>query len=300
MKKGIKAAVITALVCIAAGGVLMGAGVAAGGRKQLKEEDLFSLADINVKLVSEGSYSGEEEAKGVEVLDGDFDYNVAYSGELRALEIKIGVHGLKIEEGTGKDIRIEGKNCDKIQCYVKEGTLYVKDVGKNKKFMRINDRELVLTVPEGICWEEADIDADLGYVIIGTLDTRTAQLDAEMGSIEIERLTADKTDIEAEKGNIQIGFAQIGKLDVSADMGNVEIIGSVEGNVKAQANMGSIELILDQEEDDFNYEFTAEMGSVVLNGVEYSGVSRKKKIENGAEWKMELDSSMGSIDICFE
>lgn len=316
MKKGIKAAVITAAVCIVAGGVLMGAGVAAGGRRQLKEGDfsyiymdpekavkgqgLLSLINTGMASESRGTYEGEQEVKGVEMLNGDFDYEVAYSGELGKLEIKIGVHGLEIVEGSGNEIRIKGKNCDRIQCYVQEGTLYVKDVGKNKKCTGINGRELVLTVPEGIYWKEAKIDADLGYVTMGTLEAGEAELNADMGSVEVERLVADKADLEANMGLIQVQDAQVGKLDATAGMGTVELEGSVNGDVEIEADMGSVELTLSQAEEDFNYEITADMGSVALNGEEYSGLSREKKINNGARWKMELDSSMGSIDICFE
>lgn len=316
MKKGIKAAVITAAVCIVAGGVLMGAGAAAGGRRQLKEgdfsyihvdpekavkdQDLRSLISTEAPLESGGSYGGEQEVKGVEVLNGDFDYEVAYSGELRKLEIEIGAHGLEVVEGSGSEIRIKGKNCDRIQCYVKEGTLYVKDVGKNKKYTRINNRELVLTVPEGIYWQEAEIDANLGYVIMGTLEAGEVELNADMGSVEVGKLAADKADLEADMGAIQVQDAQIGRLDASAGMGTITLEGSVQGNVEIEAEMGSVELVLGQAEEDFNYEIYADMGSVTLDGVEYSGMSKEQKINNGSGWKMELDSSMGSIDICFE
>lgn len=314
MKKGVKTAIIAAAVCIAAGCVLMGAGAAAGGRRQLAEGDfnyihmddmdleesgLFSL--IGRGLFSDGGYyDGEKETKGVEVLDGNFEQDISYNGDLKRLEIKIGVHGLEIVESGGREIHIEGKNCDRIQCYVKDGTLYVQDVGKHKRYTKINNRELVLTVPEGICWEKVNIDTGLGYVNLGTLEAEKAELTAELGTIEIEKLLADQADIEAEMGSVEVEDASIGKLDVSTEMGNVELRGSLEGDADVEANMGNVMLDLSQNREDFNYEITAGMGSVTLDGADYSGMSREKKIDNGAKWKMELNSSMGSIDIYFE
>lgn len=313
MKKGTKVAVIAALTCIAAGCVFIGAGAAAGGTEQLKAGefdyihldrdeadfddviDLFPLKNVNIG----GRYDGEKEEKDIEILTGDFDRDIDYSGTLKKLETKVGVHILEIEEG-GDTIHISGKNCDRIQCYVKNGTLYIRGVGKNKKYIRVNDRELTLTVPADICWEDVEMSAAIGGVEADVLDARKIKLDVDMGNIAINRLTADRLEIEADMGNVELTDAQAGGLDAEVNMGNIDFEGVVDGDIEAKASMGSITLTLAQEEDEFNYEISAGMGSVLLDGVDYSGLSHEKKLDNGADWRMQLDSSMGSIDIYFE
>lgn len=321
MKKGTKAAVITALTCIAAGLILTGAGAAAGGAEQLEQGDFryihfdkddTELADLiglfpwgRLKRAAGidnvgGSYNGEKEEKGEEVFSGDFEKDIAYSGALRKLETNVGVHILEIEEADGSGIHLSGKNCDRIQCYVKDGTLCIKDVGKNKKYTRVNDRELVLTVPAGIRWDAAEISAAIGGVEIGALAADKVSLEVDMGNITVETLTADKLEVDADMGNVEVSEAQAGRLEAEADMGSFSFDGIVDGDIDAEARMGSITLNLYQSEEDFNYEISAGMGSVTVDGADYSGLSREKRIDNNAGKKMHLNSSMGSIDIYFE
>lgn len=313
MKKGIKTAVIVALGCIAAGGVLMGAGIAAGGREQLErgEFDYIHLDEDEVdswlgRLIltgarsgrkGEGSYDGEPEEEGVEVLSGDFDREIAYSGRLNQLETDVGIHILEIRKGNTGKVRIEGKNCDRIQCYVKDGTLYVKDVGKNKKYTHINNRELVLTIPGDIRWEDVEMEVFIGGVEMENLEAEQVELDVSMGNIEIDGLKADHLEIEVSMGNVEITDAETGSLDAETDMGNIDFSGVVDGGISAYVNMGSIALELKQERTDFDYEISADMGSVTLDGEDYSGLSTAWHENNGAGRKLEADSSMGSIDI---
>lgn len=316
MKRGTGKAVAAALVCIAAGCVFMGIGAAAGGVEQVKtgefdlvHPDSFSDLDFDfggvldllpLKSTERGRYDGETATKDIEVLSGDFDRTIEYSGRLEKLEIEVGVHILEIREGGGPEILLEGKNCDRVQCYVEKGTLYLKDVGKNKKYVKIRDRELVLTVPEDICWDETQIGAALGGVEADALDAQEIELDANMGNIVIDSLTAERLRIEADMGNVELTNARAGGLEVEANMGNIEFEGIVDGDVEAAASMGSILLELWQQESDFDYKISAGMGGVTLDGADYSGLSHEKKLDNGAGRQMKLESSMGSIDIYFE
>lgn len=314
MKKGTKAAVIAAVTCIAVGCVLIGAGTAAGGISQLREGDFsfvhldgddVDLDDVlgsvfwgHVTGIGNGSYDGEKTEKGVEVLSGDFEQEIAYTGSLEKLEVKVGVHILEIREG--QKLLLSGKNCDRIQCFVKDGTLYVQDVGKNKKYTRVNDRELVLTVPKGICWEEAEINAALGGVEMDVLTAKKAELDADMGNISISSLIVDSLEIDADMGNVELDDAAVRGLDAEANMGSIEFSGTVDGDIDAKAGMGSIELTLRQDISDFDYEITSDMGSVTLDGEDYSGVNTKMKLNHDSGRTLTADSSMGSIDIYFE
>lgn len=314
MKKTTKTALIVAASFIAVGAVLMGAGAAAGGAEQLEDGD-FRINVLEQKLEESGPelfrvlpvakniyYSGEKETKGQEVLRGDFTYQVPYSGTLNKLETKAGIHELTIVEGSDSNIYLEGEGCGKVQCYVEKGSLYIKDVGKYEKWPRYSHgkRKLTLTVPAGISWDEAELEAQLGSVLIDSLAADEAELDASMGNIEIQSLTARKMDADAEMGTIIVENAALKKLEADASMGDVKIEGTVEGSVEVTASMGSVILTLRQPESDFNFEITADMGSVSINGNEYTGLSREKTIDNRGSWEMELDSSMGSIEIFFE
>lgn len=53
MKMGIKAAVTVATVCIVSGGILMGAGAAAGGRQQWESGQFFTHVNQNGERVAD-------------------------------------------------------------------------------------------------------------------------------------------------------------------------------------------------------------------------------------------------------
>lgn len=263
-------------------------------------EDGIFYDEDSFKGGNTSRYNGSEAEPGQEVYNGDFETDIAFTGDLKKLDVEIGIHGLEIVEGTENKVHIQGKNCDRIQCYVKNGKLYVRDVGKNKKYVRNQTRTIVLAVPKNMNWEEADLDADMSYVRTKNLTAQKAALDADMGSIEIRNLTADQVSVQADMGGIAVKNMQTGYLEADADMGSVELAGIVNGDIDASADMGSIVLKLYQKKGDFNYELSTSMGGITLGGSDYSGLDKVRTIENGADKKMVLDSSMGSIDISFK
>lgn len=252
-------------------------------------------------IMDNGYYNGAEQNMGQEVFDGDFETDIAFTGMPEAIEVEIGVHGLKLMEGDAGKIRLEGRNADRIQCYVENGTLYLKDVGTHKKYEKTNGRELMLTVPAGTEWKTAVLDADMGYVQAETLSAKTAVLKTEMGSIELGKLKADYAEASGEMGNVEVEEAEIKGLKAEAEMGNIVFSGTVKGPVEADSEMGSITLRLRQEQEEFDYRVTSEMGEVKIDGVKYGlADGREKTVDNGADWQMDLETSMGSIEILFE
>lgn len=252
-------------------------------------------------MTDDGYYNGAEQNMEQEVFTGDFEKDIAFTEMPAAIEVEIGVHCLKLVEGDTGKIRLEGRNADRIQCYVENGTLYLKDVGTHKKYKKTNGRELTLTVPAGTEWKTAVLDADMGYVQAETLSAKTAVLKTEMGSIELGKLKADFAEASGEMGNVEVEEAEIKGLKAEAEMGNIVFAGTVKGTVEADSEMGSITLRLRQKQEEFDYRVSSEMGEVKVGGVKYGlADGREKTVDNGADWRMDLETSMGSIEILFE
>lgn len=254
MNKKVKTILIAAAGCIGAGAVLMGIGSAMGGTLEL------GRMNASPDWADGSDYDGEETNMEQEVFSGDFETEIVFDEMPEALEAEIGVHGLKITEGDDGRISLKGRNADRIQCYVENGTLYLKDVGQHKKYKKTNGRELTLTVPAGTEWKRAALDADLGYISAETLSAETVVLDAEMGSIELGRLKADTAETSGEMGNVEIAEGTLKGLKAEADMGNIVFAGTIEG----------------------------------------AADGREKTVSYGAGWQMDLETSMGSIEILFE
>ena len=317
MKKSVKTALIVAAGCIGVGVLLMGAGSAAGGISQLDQVNVGGndFVETQEKLVrtievgdtvkhalhlDAGVESGSEAISGYKVYDGDFSEEIAYEGTLKQLEVEIGVHSVKIEETDGTDIYLEGTNVESVQCYVKNGVLSLKDVGWNKKVSGTVKREIVLTVPADIKWEEADLEANMGNIEAEKLEADQTELSADMGNISLQKLTAGELDISADMGNIVVNNMYTDYLDVSANMGNVDLSGRIGNAAEAEADMGNITLHLDHQNEEFNYQISAEMGTISLDGKDYSGLKKEERLDYGAKKMMELETSMGSIEISFQ
>lgn len=282
MKKGRKVVLWVAVGCIALGGVLTAAGWAAGGGKARQEHsDKWQRLGSYVVRWSNDGRSGKAAKDGVKTYSGDFTEEIPYTGDLKELQVEVGIHGVHIEEGGGEAIYLEGENCEQLQCYVEGNTLYLKDVGKHDNFIHSDKRTVTLTLPEGSTWEKAVLEAAMGY-------------------IEVERLQAEEARLETGMGAITIQHAQLGKVDIRADMGSVEVAGSIGKDVDAQANMGSILLELEQGQQEFNYQIESAMGSVSLGDEEYAGLSKALRLPYGAARDMKLEAAMGSIEISFE
>lgn len=295
MNKKVKTILIAAAGCIGAGAVLMGIGSAMGGTLELGRMNASpDWADV-------GDYDGEEPNMEQEVFSGDFETEIVFDEMPEALDAEIGVHGLKITEGDDGRISLKGRNADRIQCYVENGTLYLKNVRQHKKYKKTNGRELTLTVPAGTEWKRAALDADLGYISAETLSAETVVLDAEMGSIELGRLKADTAETSGEMGNVEIAEGTLKGLKAEANMGNIVFAGTIEGAVEADCEMGNVTLKLSQKKEDFQYTIRSEMGEISIGGEKYGAADgREKTVSYGAGWQMDLETSMGSIEILFE
>lgn len=256
MKKGQKAALVIGIVCLVAGGALAFAGVIAGG-----------LSRPEQRQTQEKNPSG------------DLDQDVAFVGELKKLKVDVGTYELSILEGTD-GIHLSGENCGSIRCSVKDGTLELKSAGEIVTVPKTGGRKLVLTVPEGIVWEKADLEADAGSISVGTL-------------------LADRTTIQASAGKVLVETLETKKLEASAAMGTITVSGSVEGDVELEAAMGNISLSLTQEREAYDYKLHSGMGRIVLGDSRYAGMETETEIRNDSPWKMELESSMGNIELSF-
>ena len=52
-------------------------------------------------------------------------------------------------------------------------------------------------------------------------------------------------------------------------------------------------------ETDYDYQLECAMGGINLNGEEYSGLSKEKDIKNGGKGTIDVECSVGSIEIHF-
>ena len=297
MKNWKKGMIAGSIICIAAGFLFIGIGSSMGGWKNIDQ--------INSRYIHFGgsdTFIGlnlpENTKESIEILSRETDSPadagndstgevISFNGKSpEKMEISANTLALKIVPGESDAIILSGSNRDKMNCYIEDNCLYLEE--KNHKPLQ-KSGEIVLTVPESMDWKKIEIDVEAAYVAL-------QDFSADAGSIEASGLQMKKLILSVEAGAITLTDSEAAELEADAEAGAIRFSGSITDRVDADAELGNIVLKLSQSKDDFDYEIDSDLGNV-----EFDGISVENSVIcNKASGKMNLDSSMGNIEIYFE
>ena len=304
MKNWKKGMIAGSIICIAAGFLFIGIGSSMGGWKNIDK--------INSRYIHFGSsdtFIGlnlpENTKESIEILSRETDSPadagndstgevISFNGKSpEKMEISANTLALKIVPGESDAIILSGSNRDKMNCYIKDDCLYLEE--KNDKPLQ-KSGEIVLTVPESMDWKKIEIDVEAAYVALQNFSAEEMEFSADAGSIEASGLQMKKLILSVEAGAITLTDSEAAELEADAEAGAIRFSGSITDRVDADAELGNIVLKLSQSKDDFDYEIDSDLGNV-----EFDGISVENSVIcNKASGKMNLDSSMGNIEIYFE
>lgn len=322
MRKFMKGCAITALVMILVGAVL--AGVAGGIQGPASISDIVNAAthgNVNVNLndwkdwgVTVGDNVFEELDKvnydihdnmifdtHYEIMKGDVDkYYVGSYSDIQKLSVEVGGCIMVLKESEDSDFHVEAENTGKFQCFVKNHTVYVKAVSSARQWVDIEKCRIILYVPANFYFKELDIELGAGLLELGTVVSEKMDLEVGAGQINGDLIQADKLDVEVGMGEILLNEIQVRKLDAEVGMGALTLSGNINEKADVECSMGSIVMELAGKEQDYNYDIQGAMGSVTIGSQEFSGMAQEKKILNNAGRSIEVECSMGSIEILFQ
>lgn len=293
MKRFLKVSMLIALVMLLAGVLLTVAGRAAGGRRQLSQ--LISEKFL-VTFYSNGD-GGIEFDDSREIWTDDFQEEL--SGQPGKLNIEAAGISVRVMETEEKKIQVEGKNSEKVQCYVEDDTLYVKARGREELLKDEASLGVVyLYLPSGMQFEEAAIDLGAGEVNMDVLNTGRLDCSVGAGSLNITRPQADTVYLDLGMGEINLYEATLKDVELDVGMGAAYLDGSITGDVTGACGMGSLIMALAGAEEEHNYKVRTSMGSVSI-GEDMGDAAGNWDIDHGADSNFDLSCTMGSIEIYF-
>ena len=304
MKNWKKGMIAGSIICIAAGFLFIGIGSSMGGWKNIDQINSryihFGGSDTFI-----GLYFPENTKESIEILSRETDSPadagndstgevISFNGKSpEKMEISANTLALKIVPGESDAIILSGSNRDKMNCYIEDNCLYLEE--KDHKPIQ-KGGEIVLTVPESMDWKKIEIDVEAAYVALQNFSAEEMEFSADAGSIEASGLQMKKLILSVEAGAITLTDSEAAELEADAEAGAIRFSGSITDRVDADAELGNIVLKLSQSKDDFDYEIDSDLGNV-----EFDGISVENSVIcNKASGKMNLDSSMGNIEIYFE
>ena len=304
MKNWKKGMIAGSIICIAAGFLFIGIGSSMGGWKNIDQINSryihFGGSDTFI-----GLYLPENTKESIEILSRETDSPadagndstgevISFNGKSpEKMEISANTLALKIVPGESDAIILSGSNRDKMNCYIEDNCLYLEE--KNHKPLQ-KSGEIVLTVPESMDWKKIEIDVEAAYVALQNFSAEEMEFSADAGSIEASGLQMKKLILSVEAGAITLTDSEAAELEADAEAGAIRFSGSITDRVDADAELGNIVLKLSQSKYVFDYEIDSDLGNV-----EFDGISVENSVIcNKASGKMNLDSSMGNIEIYFE
>lgn len=273
--------------------------------------DDFNLDDFNMNDFNIDEYINSNEMNGFdidestmfdsgyEIYKGNVDKMIISEGNVSKLSIELGGCVFEIRDSGDDSFYIEAENITKLQTYQKGSALYVKGIHTNKSWTNNRNCHVVLYVPESAVYEEVKIGFGAGTMEAPSLSAEKVKLEVGAGSLIIHSLEAESTSVMVGAGSIDLYDMKVDRLEAQVNAGSMLAEGSISNKGEVECNAGTATLLLDGSLKDYDYDLTCTLGTVALDGKEYSGMDLSRDIQHGAEKSLNLKCSVGSITVEF-
>ncbi|MDR2546510.1 MAG: DUF4097 family beta strand repeat-containing protein [Lachnospiraceae bacterium] len=206
-----------------------------------------------------------------------------------------GINRMQIGVGVGKfDIRIHDEDTFKVRIrgggdcnfYTDGNTLFVDgfDYSSSWHNRRSNNlrsiNTITLYVPAGIVLDEMEVEVGVGSMEMTELTLNRLTASVGVGALDMIRMTARQ-------------------LDLSVAVGAASFSGSVNGNVTVSCDIGSASLHINGSQSDFDYDLSCSLGAISAGDISLAGMNSERRVDNRADKKMTLTTSIGSISVYF-
>lgn len=154
----------------------------------------------------------------------------------------------------------------------------------------------VITLPEGVALESADIRTALGDVTLTGVTAGTLAAGSEMGSLALYGVEAADAALAVSMGDLTAeGLTTRSSCTVENAMGDVYLDGNFRGNTECTLSMGDLELYTGEPIDDYGLDMHLSMGELTLNGSE----QRPVMTSPGGPHSLKVTSDMGDVRVEF-
>ena len=238
-----------------------------------------------------------------EMPDGYYENdNVCGKADVTNLSVEIGAYKLEICPWKAETYKVVGKNVPGLKCFEQNGTLYLK--GTRDFFVKTGEHSVTLYIPEGVDFEEVEIELGAGKGIITDLTAGEIDIQVGAGKLSCENITTDKLDIEIGAGKMDFEDCAVQDISLDVGAGKLNYEGTIDGDAEVSCAVGKATLVLDGAYEDFDYNFDVAAGNFNIikedgTQVSYDGIA-DNRLDNEADKKMNIDCAVGKLEIQFE
>ena len=237
------------------------------------------------------------------------DENIINNSEIKKLEnfnklnINLNYADLRIKQSENEEFKLEvnyKNNNSKISYSVKNNTLIIEDAYYHKAKHKNRRNEIIVYIPNNVEIEKLNSYCDYGETNIDNLNATNIDIENNMGSINITNSNLTNSEISLDMGEFIATNTVFSNLNLESSMGAAEIEGQVLGRNEISMDMGSLTLKLNQVKEDTKLIAEADLGSITIDGTTSSGISSEQIINPSGTNSIELEASLGSIEISFK
>lgn len=214
------------------------------------------------------------------------------------LDFNIAECEFKVMQSADNKCYIEAEKVGKLQYYIENATLYIRTMKTSIISLdELQGAKIVLYIPAEVEYETANLELGAGELRLMPLTMGELKINVGAGACYAEQLISNKIDANVGMGEVKVADMQVNELKAEVGMGNAEFNGVLNGNASMKCAMGNITAHFAGNEKDFNYKVDASLGTVNINGQKSSGANDKKAIDNGAAKTIEVECSLGNLEI---
>lgn len=214
------------------------------------------------------------------------------SQNIARLEIDLSAAELVIQ--SGDEFRVESDH-KYLSVQDENGCLTVTE--EKRSFFSFSDAaQVIVTVPTGMVFDDAQITTGAAAVTIERLETDTLRLELGAGEVIIDSLTANaKAEIEGGAGRLVIRDGCLYQLDLDMGAGKLELTAAILGRSSINYGVGATDLVLLGTAEDYRIDLDKGLGSATIDGNEM----RDGSVYGDGENKLEIDGGVGALKVTF-
>lgn len=228
---------------------------------------------------------------------------VCKATEIENLDFQIIGGTTNIKPSNTDYFQISYEGTGKVQYFVSDSTLHIIGFYEKEDAMKIkknfND-ELTLYIPSSVDISNCNFDIDAGELNAKNVVSDTINLDFGAGDVFMQQIDTDCFTGNVGAGCLDIQNGNISDFSIDVGMGTLSYNGIISGDLIAKCGMGSIDFSLEDSQKNHNFNFECAMGSIELNGHDYSGFAFDNSIDNDVDSTYDFECAMGSICVNFK
>ena len=216
----------------------------------------------------------------------------AVTGEVSSLYLQLG--GAQLQIKTGPAFSVES-NHKYISVKTEAGRLTVRETSNGFTYSP-QGVTVTLYIPEGFCFDRAEVETGAGTVDIQELSADTLELSLGAGKAEIRNLYAfSRATVEGGAGELVIDGGQLCNLDLDMGVGRLTLKSRILGSSSLDYGIGDTRLILLGRTEEYRVEIDKGSGQARIEGRSVAD----DPVYGSGENRIHIEGGIGTMDVEF-